>query len=81
MALLRADGPPMERLAVDLRIRHEMGILDLRDPQGVVAAGAEGMAELFPDVAQGTASYWLMLGMAAGAAIVEGAYEVGEGGG
>jgi cobalamin biosynthesis protein CobD/CbiB len=71
MGMLSADGWEIEKIALDLVARNEMGLLEFSDPEQVISAAVESMAEHFPDWDQKHASYWVMVGAASGAAMVE----------
>ena len=68
---LRPDGWEIEKMALDLVARNEMGLLEFSDPESVIKSACEGMTEHFPDWDQRLSAYWVMVGAAAGAAMVE----------
>ena len=71
MGTLRADGWEIEKIALDLIARYDMGMLEFNDPESVITSACEGMAEHFPDWDRRQSAYWVMVGAAAGAAMVE----------
>lgn len=71
MGMLSTEGWEIEKMALDLIARNEMGCLEFSDPQQVIDAACEGMDEHFPDWHQHEACYWVMVGAAAGAAMIE----------
>lgn len=71
MGVLNAEGWEIEKIALDLIARNQMGLLEFSNAEQVVNAAIECMEEHFPDWEQREAAYWVMVGAAAGAAMIE----------